>query len=144
MEPRGPHSRDLSERYLHELLNPDLTRQWDRRNIDRLYAEAHDRLSSPLYNLALALIPFVAVACGTYNRRGYAGRVALAMGAAVAVRLAGFGIQAIAATTPGLSALLYVVPVGTILVCLMIIAGVFPSWARNPVAHPDDFSAEGA
>ncbi len=144
MEPRGPHSRDLSERYLSELLNPDLTRNWDRRNIDRLYAEAHDRLSSPLYNLALALIPFVAVACGVYNRRGYAGRVALAMTAAIGVRLAGFGIQAVAAANPGLSALLYVVPLGAIIVCFMIIAGVMPGWSRKPAPIPDDYSAEGA
>jgi len=143
IEPRGPHSRDLSERYLSELLNPDLTRNWDRRNIDRLYAEAHDRLSSPLYNLALALIPFVAVVCGIFNRRGYAGRIAIAMAAAIGVRLAGFGIQALAASTPSLAALLYVIPVGTILVCLVLISGLLPTRAVQPDALPDDFSAEG-
>jgi len=144
IEPRGPHSRDLSERYLSELLNPDLTRTWDRRNIDRLYAEAHDRLSSPLYNLALALIPFVAVVCGTFNRRGYAGRIAVAMGAAIGVRLAGFGMQALAASSPGLALLLYVIPVGAILACLLVISGVLPSFVNRPASVPDDFSAEGA
>jgi lipopolysaccharide export system permease protein len=144
VEPRGPHSRDLSERYLHELLNPDLTRAWDRRNIDRLYAEAHDRLSSPLYNLALALIPFVAVACGVYNRRGYARRLGAAMAAAVAVRLSGFGMQAMVATTPALVPILYIIPVGSIVICLLMIGGVVPNvFARVP-GNPDDYSAEGA
>jgi len=143
MEPRGPHSRDLSERYLSELLNPDLTRAWDRRNLDRLYAEAHDRLSSPLYNIALALIPFVAVACGVYNRRGYAGRIAFAMGAAITVRLSGFGIQAITATSPGLAGLLYVIPVGTIVFCLLMVGGWVPNIFPHRPLGPDELPAEG-
>lgn len=144
MQERGPHSRDLSERFLGELLNPDLSRQWDRRNMDRLTAEAHDRLSNPLYNLALALIPFVAVVCGVFNRRGYAGRIALAMGAAVGVRLTGFGAQALVGSDPILVPLLYLIPLGSIFVCLLLVGG----WIGNPFAKrlevPGEPHAEGA
>jgi len=139
IEPRGPHSRDLSERYLSELLNPDLTRRWDRRNLERLRAEAHGRLSSPLYNLALALIPFVAVVCGVFNRRGYSGRLAAAMGIAVAVRLSGFGVQALAAGTPFLIPLLYAVPLLSIAICLLLIGGWMPSLFKS---KPDYASFE--
>ncbi len=143
-EPRGPHSRDLSERYLHELLVPDLSRNWDRRNIDRLYAEAHDRLSSPLYNLALALIPFVAVVCGIYNRRGYSGRIAAAMAAAVGVRLTGFGVQALAATTPVMAPLLYLIPIAAIMVCFLAIGGWLPNWFGPKASGAQDVATEGA
>ncbi len=144
MEPRSAHSRDLSERYLNELLNPDLERNWDRRNIDRLYAEAHDRLSSPLYNIALALIPFVAVVCGIYNRRGYAGRIALAMGAALLVRLAGFGVQALAASMPGLFVFLYAIPIASILVSFFFISDWRPGWFSRGPGSPDELPVEGA
>ncbi len=142
MDQGGRNSRDLSERYLSELLRPDVTRNWDRRNLERLYAEAHDRLSSPLYNLALALIPFVAIVCGTFNRRGYTGRIAIAMGAAIGIRLAGFGINGLVAGTPALMPLLYIVPLGAILICILMIGGwlpnVFPresSSAAPPIAE---------
>ncbi len=127
MDQGGRNSRDLSERYLHELLRPDVSRNWDRRNLERLYAEAHDRLSSPLYNLALALIPFVAIVCGTFNRRGYTGRVAIAMGVAVSVRLAGFGVHGMLAGMPLLTPLLYFIPLGTIFICVLMIGGWLPN-----------------
>ncbi len=147
IEPRGPHSRDLSERYLGELLNPDLSRRWDRRNIERMRAEAHNRLSSPLYNLALALIPFAAVVCGVFNRRGYAGRLAVAMAAGIGVRLAGFGVQALAATNTALMPLLYAIPLVAILFCILMIGGWLPNWfGRKPLSEGEinDIMAEGA
>jgi len=137
IEPPRDHSRELSERYLGELLDPNFERNWDRRNELRLYAEAHDRLTSPLYNIALALIPFVAVACGIYNRRGYAGRIAIAMGAALGVRLAGFGVAGLAATTPSLSSLLYILPISTILICILIIGDWLPRWMTDWTQKPD-------
>ena len=140
IEPRGPHSRDLSERYLGELLNPDLSRRWDRRNLGRMRAEAHDRLTSPLYNLALILIPFVAVVCGIYNRRGYTGRLAAAMAAAVGVRLAGFGMMALASSSPMLIPMLYLVPLGTILICVLLIGGWMPTLFKRKPDY-DSFAA---
>ena len=42
----------ISDRYLHELLFPDLTQTWEQHERKAMLAEAHARLSAPLYNLA--------------------------------------------------------------------------------------------
>jgi hypothetical protein len=56
----------ISDRYLHELLFPDLRHEWERSNRDRMLAEAHSRLASPLY-----VVTFVLMGAG----RGDRGRV---------------------------------------------------------------------
>jgi lipopolysaccharide export system permease protein len=40
-----------SDRFLRELLFPDLTQDWEKRNHLKLLAEGHARLATPLYNL---------------------------------------------------------------------------------------------
>ena len=104
----------ISDRWLHELIYPDKRGEWERRNRKKFLAEAHSRLSSPLYNLALMLIALHAVFGGPFSRIGYGGRIAGACVAALAVRVVGFGVQAACDGAPALNVLQYVVPLAPI------------------------------
>jgi lipopolysaccharide export system permease protein len=100
------HWLEPGERYLSELLQPGDTPD-DVANAGRMRAEAHDRLTAPLYGLAFALIGLAAVFCGEFNRRGLGWRVAAAIGAAVAVRLIGLALVNLTAKTALLAPLIY-------------------------------------
>jgi lipopolysaccharide export system permease protein len=102
--------RATNERFLGELLwpqekglTPRIRRAW--------LAEAHNRLSQPLYCLAFAMIAMAAVVRGRRRQRG-----ALAMGltwAAVGgagVRIAGYGVQGLAQNQPAFYAAFYLIP----------------------------------
>ncbi|MFP3943705.1 MAG: LptF/LptG family permease, partial [Alphaproteobacteria bacterium] len=118
----GGGSRSLSERYLHELFNPDLSKKWNRHNQGRLYAEGHSRLATPFYNLAFAAIALVAVLCGTYHRRGNGRRLIVAVGCVIALRALGFTAQSLASTAPALNVAQYLIPLGGFAGCLYLMS----------------------
>ena len=82
-----------SDRYLHELLAPDLQQGWEQRNRLGLMAEGHARLSSPLYNIAFMAMALSAILGGGFSRLGYGRRIATIGAAAAVVRIVGFGVQ---------------------------------------------------
>jgi len=100
-----------SDRYLHELLFPDLQQDWEKRNRLKLLAEGHNRLASPLYNIALMAMALSAIIGGGFSRMGYGRRIAIVGAAAVTVRILGFVVQAGAESEAWLNLLQYVVPV---------------------------------
>jgi len=100
----------IADRYLHELLYPDLTQDWERHNRKAMLAEAHGRLSSPLYNFAFMAMALAAVIGGPFSRLGYGRQIMMVSGAAVVVRLLGFGAQAACAGTPWLNVIQYLIP----------------------------------
>ena len=100
----------ISDRYLHELLKPDLTQAWEKQNRKKLKAEAHARLSSPLYAFTFMALALQAVLGGAFSRTGYGGRIAVAGAQAAAIRILGFAIQAACDGTPALNLFQYVVP----------------------------------
>ena len=95
--PGGDFQLELTERYVGELLHPDLTRSYDRQHAGELIAEGHNRFASPFYAYAYVLFALVALISGAYNRRGYAVRIALACMAAGVLRVTGFVAQKFAA-----------------------------------------------
>ena len=105
---RDASLREPSERYLNELLYPEKTVTDKQRR--KYFAEAHNRLSGPLYCLVFALIGVYALVGGSFNRRGYGGRIALAFGAVLLARLPGFGLQQLTNSTPDLAFSMYVWP----------------------------------
>ncbi len=112
-----------SDRTLYELFFPDRTAHYDQRNIGRFLAEGHARLSSPLLNIALAMIGLAGVLVGEFSRRGYARRI---MGAAVwalVVRLAALALTAAATDEPALNALQYALPIGAIVIAGAALSG---------------------
>ncbi len=99
-----------SDRYLHELMFPDLSQAIERRYRLKMLAEGHSRIASPLHNIAMMAIVLAAVIGGPFTRMGYARRIAAAGAAAAAVRLLGFAAQALAIHEVWLNVFQYAFP----------------------------------
>ncbi|MEL7486174.1 MAG: LptF/LptG family permease [Pseudomonadota bacterium] len=138
-EGRGAYQLELTERYLSELFNPDMTNDWDRKFAGKLIAEGHNRLSSPLYAFSYLFIALFALIGGAYNRRGYAIRIAVACSAAGAIRIFGFVIQGAAAET-GVYWPMYALPVGVVIVLAALLSGLL---TRRRAAAPALAASEG-
>lgn len=88
----GQRWKEPEERYLSELFFPDAT-LGDQTHLDEFRAEAHRRLSSPLYALCFSAIALCVMMSGQFSRRAQFWRPALALGVAIAVRMAGLGLE---------------------------------------------------
>jgi lipopolysaccharide export system permease protein len=122
----APHEnvrwREPGERYLHELIilgdNED-----DRNNASQMYAEAHDRITAPLYVVVFTLMALASLLAGDFSRRGYSWRVAGALVGAVVVRLMGIGFLNLAAKFPVLTPLMYINLLVPAILCGLLLAG---------------------
>jgi lipopolysaccharide export system permease protein len=101
-----------SDRFLHELLFPDLEQAWERRNRNRLLAEGVGRIATPLYNIAFMAMALSAIIGGGFSRLGYGRRIAGIAAAAAGVRILGFVVQAGCESQPWLNVLQFAVPLG--------------------------------
>lgn len=114
---------ELTERYIGELFNPDMSVQWDIDNRGRLIAEGHARLAAPLYAFAYMVIAMLALVGGSYNRRGYFLRIA---GATILVGIlcvSGFLIQSATASN-GYNSLQYALPLLVIIVGTLVLLDI--------------------
>lgn len=111
-----------SDKFLPELLDPSATDVARARSADDLRAEGHYRLSSPLYNLAFALIAAAAFFAVEHRRTGYARFMIMAGVFALILRLLGFAVQAAAASDDALNSLQYALPLGGCLIAIILIA----------------------
>lgn len=100
----------ISDRYMHELMFPDLQQEWEQRNRVKMIAEFHSRLSSPLYNLTFMAMALNAIIGGAFSRLGYGRRIAMIAGVAAFVRILGFAVQAACDDSAALNVLQYGVP----------------------------------
>lgn len=99
-----------SDRYLHELFFPDLSQPYEKKNRDKLLAEGHSRLASPLYSLTFMAMALAAVMGASFSRLGYGRRIAVTGAAAAVVRIIGFAVQAASEDSPMLNILQYLIP----------------------------------
>lgn len=111
-------SLETNERYLPELLFPKLTSDQMKR-YKSYVAEGHNRIATPLYCLAFAMIAFAATARGSTARTGYTLRLLAASIVAAGLRLAGYGAVALAARNSGLIVLLYLLPLSSAIIAAM-------------------------
>jgi lipopolysaccharide export system permease protein len=139
--PQRASERDTSERYLSELLNPPFpASQPIRRGV--YIAEAHNRLSGPLYCIAFALIALAATAKGRMGRTSYALRLAGAALIGAALRLVGYGAQGLAASNPQFTMVLYLLPLAASVIAAAVLTDVpmIPDGIRRlfraPVEEP--------
>jgi lipopolysaccharide export system permease protein len=124
--PARANQRQTSERFLGELLNP--TEPSLTQRIRNVYlAEAHNRLSQPLYCLAFAMIALAAILRGRRQRGALAMRLTMAALAAAAIRIAGYGVAGPAAGHPALISLFYVIPLMGAGLALGVLMGYSPS-----------------
>ena len=117
---RGELVLELTERYPHELLNPDMSKPYDRINAGKLIAEGHSRYAAPFYAFAYVLIGLYAMIGGPYSRRGYIVRIAAAGGAIFILRVCGFFVQGLVADHGGYW-LLYAIPLQTSLIVAFLL-----------------------
>lgn len=110
-----------SDLFLHELFYPDSSALSRARGTERLLAEAHYRMSAPLYNIALALIAAAAFMAGTHSRLGNSRNVIIAVSIALTVRLAGFAAQSAATDDPGYNLVQYAIPLVVMIGALVLI-----------------------
>lgn len=111
----GELQLEMTERYLGELLYPDMSKPYDRAYASKLVAEGHARLAAPLYALAYALVGLYALIGGAYTRRSYFLRVAASGALIFGLRVAGYLLQGAAGET-GITWLVYMPPAAAILV----------------------------
>jgi lipopolysaccharide export system permease protein len=103
------------ERFLGALLNPDDSAN-DQFYAKDLIAEAHLRLTSPLYILAYAMIGLSALLIGDFNRRGQTVRILAAISIIVILQLTGLSLFNLSRKTLAIIPLTYALPIGTIAV----------------------------
>ncbi len=112
-----------SDRFLHELLFPDPGQRWERPYLRKMISEAHSRIASPLYSIALMAIALAAVVGGPFNKLGYSARITAGAALAAAVRILGFAAQAFAIHQVWLNVLQYLIPLAVAGVALSIVFG---------------------
>ena len=103
-----------SDRFLSELLAPDMTHYWDQAHVGDLYTEANRRLASPLLSIAAVALALMAVLGGSYSRLGYTKRIVWASVGLVVMLLSFSGILPIASDKPIVGIALYLIPIGVI------------------------------
>ena len=117
--------RKLPERFLDELLWPSEP-GLSQRVRDQFYAEAHNRLSQPLYCIAFALIALAAVVRGRRQRGSVAMRLGAAIMAAVGLRVIGYAIVGLAQRHQPLVAAFYLLPFLGTIGAILTLAGYTP------------------
>jgi lipopolysaccharide export system permease protein len=112
--PAGPILYKESDRYLHELIAPDLTASWDRGRTGALLVEANMRLSAPLQCLAGVSLAVLAVLGGAFSRQGYSSRIAWAAAGLVGVLIAAAGLAPGFESMPWANVIQYLLPCGVL------------------------------
>jgi lipopolysaccharide export system permease protein len=125
-EPARYTLRKTNERYLGELLWPGEAGVTPRIR-DQFFAEAHNRLSQPLYCIAFALIALAAVTRGRRQRGSIALRLTLASLAAAGLRIASYGVMGLAQRHPPLVTVFYLLPLLGAAGAIALLAGYSPN-----------------
>jgi lipopolysaccharide export system permease protein len=134
-EQQHQQTLQTSERYLSELFSPHLAKDPNGKTRRILLAEAHNRISAPLYCLAFALIALGAITRGRRARGAYAFRLTVAAVAAGILRLVGYGAQGFVVRHPTAFFVLYLIPALGAALAVLEIHGVridrlLPVWDR--------------
>ena len=106
--------REPRERFVGDLLFPGNS-SMDRQHYHRLRAEGHNRLTSPLYALAFAMVALAALLSGDHNRRGQSRRILRAIVVTVALQSGSVVASGLASRHAALIPLIYanvLVPIG--------------------------------
>ena len=111
--------RKPSDLYLHELLRPDGRVYANRKHRRELKAEGHNRLATPIYNLALAMLALCFMIRGEHQRMGYGRKIAICAAVGFVIRLAGFGLASAAESDASLNPVQYALPLTICAICAL-------------------------
>jgi len=138
--PQRVSDRDTNERYLTELFEAQSAPAVPvvRRGV--YLAEAHNRVSAPLYCIAFALIALAATAKGRMARASYALRLSGAALMGATLRLVGYAAQGLAARSPEYNFILYLLPLVGILVATAVLLdmSLLPAGIRRIFSRPTE------
>src|SRR5208282_4488602 len=123
------------ERFLGDLLHPDMNNPDDRLNAARFFVEANQRLASPWYAFTFALIALAALLSGDFNRQGQTIRVIVAVFCVVLLESISIGGQSLAAKEIYLLPLLY-------LNCFIPLFAALRYLLRPPRRHPPPYEPQ--
>jgi lipopolysaccharide export system permease protein len=107
--------------FLDQLFNPTERLVETAGSRGELLAEAHARLSSPLYALAAMAMALTALLGGAFSRTGYSGRIAKASAAFLLVRIVGYTVVAASAWNSWLNVLQYLLPIAASAISLRLL-----------------------
>ena len=107
--------------YLRQLLNPTPRVLETAGSRGELLAEAHARISAPLYALTAMAMALAAILGGAFSRTGYSLRIAKAAGLFLLVRVIGYGLVAASAWNPWMNLLQYIVPLAATALALRLL-----------------------
>jgi lipopolysaccharide export system permease protein len=110
-----------SDFWLHELVSPNKAYLEKKRDALKYLAEAHSRLSAPLYNIAFMGLALAGVLGGAFSRLGYNARIMRFSAIAALVRIVGVAVQAAAGGSEWVNLLQYAVPLATIVFSFRIL-----------------------
>ncbi len=108
-----------SDLYLHELLRPDQRVYANRKHRQELKAEGHNRLATPIYNLALVMLALCFMIRGEHQRMGYGRKIAVCAAIGFIIRLTGFGLASAAESDPSLNPVQYALPLTVCVLCAL-------------------------
>ncbi len=104
------------ERYISELISPDPNDKVALASPGQIRSELHERLSTPLYPLVFVLIAIALLGHARTTRESRWGQILTAFGIAVGLRVAGLTAGNLVAMNAWATPLVYVIPVGAILI----------------------------
>ncbi len=110
-----------SDLYMGQLFSPTPGLVRDTAPRGELLAEAHSRLSSPLYALTAMAMALAAIMGGSFSRTGYSMRIAKASGAFLLVRIVGYGLVSASAWNGWLNVFQYLLPIVATAVALRVL-----------------------
>ena len=119
----------IADRWLRELFFPNTALRTERRDAKKFYAEGHARIAAALYPPAFMALALVGVLGGAFNRLGYGKRIAWVAAGAALTQVLGFGVQPLAAQSPWLNLLQYLVPLAALAIACRIL---FRQKVRKP------------
>lgn len=113
--------RKPAEFFFYDLIWPKDPEISDR-DYGRYISEGHEQLSSPLYGFAIVVLAAAVMLRGSFSRRGYLGRMLLAAGLGVGLRVLGLALQNITKGSPELWPIMYAPPIIASIIALWMLA----------------------
>ncbi|HEV2509852.1 LPS export ABC transporter permease LptF [Bosea sp. (in: a-proteobacteria)] len=109
------------ERTTWALLTQDKNEPYYKIQEGRFRAELHNRLSAPLYPIAFMLVAFAILGEARTTRQGRAAAIQIAIFLVGAIRIGAYAAWTASVRSPIAAALLYILPLGTILLAALAI-----------------------
>jgi lipopolysaccharide export system permease protein len=113
------------ERNTIYLISPNPEDRYYQRYPEKFSAELHDRLSGPLYAFIFAILPLAYMSQAESTRNGRGLTIAAAVTVAFLIRMMGYYFGSVAEYNPFVIPLMYLLPIGTMLIAgYLVLKGI--------------------